>query len=83
MIYFLHSVGTAFEPDTLETFPLKIDGTPSLDWGTAVHLDDLCEEWREALSPGDLALVAPHELRRFPKVIPARDDTGKVARRSK
>jgi len=50
MIYFLHSVGTAFDPATLETFPINADGTADRFEGSAVHLADCCDEWWASLA---------------------------------
>lgn len=57
MIYYLHSVGTALDPDSLLTFPILVDGRVERYWGTETHLEDCCDEWWEALSRKDCALI--------------------------
>ncbi len=46
--YFLHSVGTALDADSLMTYPIAIDGTVARE-GEGVHLADCCGEWWTAL----------------------------------
>ena len=47
----LDSVGTFFNPNTLDCFPAFDDGRPDIDNPT--HLNDSTQEWEEALSPTD------------------------------
>ena len=47
----LDSVGTFFNPITLDCFPAFEDGRPDMDDPT--NLNDSSEEWEEALSPTD------------------------------
>ena len=65
--YFLHSVGTAIEPDTCETWPIKIDGTVDRDEFAQVHLSEICDEWWDQLgkSAKDLEVVKSCALSSF------------------
>lgn len=54
MIY-LHSVAFAISPESLLTFPLNRDD--SIDHWNPCHIEDVCDEWFDALSDSDLGLV--------------------------
>lgn len=56
----LESVGCVVDPDTLEVYPLY--GSGAIDFGNAVSLYDTSEEWFEALSEGDKALLIENGL---------------------
>jgi hypothetical protein len=59
MIYFLHSVGTAFDPATLETWPIQADGSIAKDEDFGMPMSQLTDEWWAALgrSSKDMQLV--------------------------
>jgi hypothetical protein len=57
VIYFLHSVGTAINPNTLVTFPVNADGTVYAHEFVSVHLADLSDEWLDGLSEADARTV--------------------------
>ena len=51
----LHSVGFAIAPDSLLIFPLNQDD--SIDHWNPCHIEEVCDEWFDALSDYDLNLV--------------------------
>jgi len=53
----LESVGCAIDLNTGITYPLNPTGQPDCFAGTAVHFDDVCDEWHSALSPEDAKTV--------------------------
>tara|TARA_R110002074_G_scaffold218347_1_gene388820 strand:- start:135 stop:338 length:204 start_codon:yes stop_codon:yes gene_type:complete len=54
MIY-LHSVGFAMSPESLQVFPLNQDD--SIDHWNPCHIEDVCDEWFAVLSDDDHDLV--------------------------
>jgi hypothetical protein len=53
----LSSVGTVLDTETGDTYPMDLDGMPVIDEGVTVNLNDIDEEWAEALSTEDLDTV--------------------------
>ena len=53
----LSSVGTVLDTETGDTYPMDLDGMPVIDEGVTVNLNDIDEEWAEALSTDDLNTV--------------------------
>ena len=53
----LSSVGTVLDTETGDTYPMDLDGMPVIDEGVMVNLNDIDEEWAEALSTEDLDTV--------------------------
>ena len=53
----LSSVGTVLDTETGDTYPMDLDGMPVIDEGVMVNLNDIDEEWVEALSTEDLDSV--------------------------
>ena len=53
----LSSVGTVLDTKTGDTYPMDLDGMPVIDEGVTVNLNDIDEEWAEALSTEDLDTV--------------------------
>ena len=53
----LSSVGTVLDTETGDTYPMDLDGMPVIDEGVTVNLNDIDEEWVEALSTEDLDTV--------------------------
>jgi hypothetical protein len=53
----LSSVGTVLDTETGDTYPMDLDGIPVIDEGVIVNLNDIDEEWAEALSTDDLNTV--------------------------
>ena len=53
----LSSVGTVLDTETGDTYPMDLDGMPVIDEGVTVNLNDIDEEWAEALSTEDLDSV--------------------------
>jgi hypothetical protein len=53
----LSSVGTVLDTETGDTYPMDLDGIPVIDEGVIVNLNDIDEEWAEALSTDDLDTV--------------------------
>ena len=53
----LSSVGTVLDTETGDTYPMDLDGMPVIDEGVTVNLNDIDEEWAEALSTEDLNTV--------------------------
>ena len=53
----LSSVGTVLDTETGDTYPMDLDGMPVIDEGVTVNLNDIEEEWAEALSTDDLNTV--------------------------
>ena len=53
----LSSVGTVLDTETGDTYPMDLDGMPVIDEGVTVNLNDIDEEWAEALSDEDLNTV--------------------------
>ena len=53
----LSSVGTVLDTETGDTYPMNLDGMPVIDEGVTVNLNDIDEEWAEALSTEDLDTV--------------------------
>ena len=53
----LSSVGTVLDTETGDTYPMDLDGMPVIDEGVTVNLNDIDEEWVEALSTEDLDSV--------------------------
>lgn len=53
----LNSVGTVLDTETGDTYPMDLDGMPVIDEGVTVNLNDIDEEWAEALSDEDLNTV--------------------------
>ena len=53
----LSSVGTVLDTETGDTYPMDLDGMPVIDEDVTVNLNDIDEEWAEALSTEDLDTV--------------------------
>ena len=53
----LNSVGTVLDTETGDTYPMDLDGMPVIDEDVTVNLNDIDEEWAEALSTEDLDSV--------------------------
>jgi hypothetical protein len=53
----LSSVGTVLDTETGDTYPIDLDGMPVMDEGVTVNLNDIDEEWAEALSTEDLDTI--------------------------
>ena len=53
----LNSVGTVLDTETGDTYPMDLDGMPVIDEDVTVNLNDIDEEWAEALSTEDLDTV--------------------------
>ena len=53
----LSSVGTVLDTETGDTYPMDLDGMSVIDEGVMVNLNDIDEEWVEALSTEDLDTV--------------------------
>ena len=53
----LSSVGTVLDTETGDTYPMDLDGMPVIDEDVTVNLNDIDEEWAEALSTDDLNTV--------------------------
>ena len=53
----LSSVGTVLDTETEDTYPMDLDGMPVIDEDVTVNLNDIDEEWAEALSTEDLDTV--------------------------